>query len=274
MTSLVAWVGVDSRGPASIYLASDSRISWSSNQVWNYGRKLFASRKHPDILGYYGDVLFPSQALGRLLDLIDADLLLDHNDSPQARREKISATLRKSFEGYPQEKVFNETFTIVYCTRENERMTSVFHLSLLRWNKVSGWTEELLSLPSESGIIRSFGTGEQSITKWHSRWNNTKEARTSRGVFSAFCDALHSGEDKYSGGAPQLVGLYRKGMGETFGIVFQNERFIFGFPVGKSEKLEAVEWRNSLFERCDWRTKEPLQGVQRHKRPKGLGNAS
>ena len=75
MTSFVAWVGVDARGPASIYLASDSRISWvdpdKTFETWDYGRKLFASKKYPEIFGYFGDTLFPSQMLGQVLDLIE-----------------------------------------------------------------------------------------------------------------------------------------------------------------------------------------------------------
>ena len=60
MTSLLAWVGVDSRHLSSIYLASDSRISWGDVANWDFGRKLFASTKYPEIIGYVGDVLFPS----------------------------------------------------------------------------------------------------------------------------------------------------------------------------------------------------------------------
>ncbi|MCI0577661.1 MAG: hypothetical protein L0331_15855 [Chloroflexi bacterium] len=272
MTSLVAWVGVDSRGPASIYLVSDSRISWGSGQVWDYGRKLFTSTKYPDILGYYGDVLFPSQALGRVIDFIDADLLLDTGDLPRVRHEKIATVIKSSLKDYPLNQVTAKTFTIVYCTRENEGMAANFHLSSLKWSSADGWREEWLPIPSKSGIIRSFGSGEKPFAKWYSRWNNTKEGRTSRSVFSAFCDALHSSEDKLSGGAPQLVGIYRKDIGKTFGIIYNNERYIFGLPVTESDKLQTLEWRNSLFERCDWHTKEPLQDVQRHKRPRGLGN--
>jgi hypothetical protein len=270
MTSLVAWVGVDSRGPASIYLASDSRISWGSNQVWDYGRKLFTSKKYPDIFGYYGDVLFPLHALGRVVDLIDADLLLNTKDTPETRLEKIATVVKRSFENYPPEKIVNG-FTVVYCTRDNEGMASVFHLSLLTWSSSKSWGEEWVKIPSESSIIRVFGSGEESVAKWYSRWSNTKERGTSRSVFSAFCDALYSGDDKLSGGVPQLVGIYRKGVGETFGIIYNDERYIFGFPVVASEKLQAVEWRNSLFERCDCYTKQPLQGAQRHRRPMGLG---
>ncbi len=103
MTSLVAWIAVDSRSPASIYLVSDSRISWGS-QTWDYGRKLFASRNYPEILGYYGDVLFPSQVLGRLIDLIDLNLLFNADDLPSHKWEKILSVIQKSFKGYPDEK--------------------------------------------------------------------------------------------------------------------------------------------------------------------------
>jgi hypothetical protein len=76
--------------------------------------------------------------------------------------------------------------------------------------------------------------------------------RTSRAVFSAFCDSFRSGTDSFSGGAPQLVGLYRKGVGESFGIIYQNARYLFGVPAGPDEAaLMALEWRNELFERCD-----------------------
>jgi len=231
------------------------------------------SRKYPDILGYYGDVLFPSQVLGRVIDLVDADLLFDASDTHQTRQSRISSVLKTSFEGYPRDQVATKTFAIIYCTREYEGMASKFHISVMNWSLTSDWTEQWLDIPKESDIIGAFGSGEQIVSKWHARWSRTKEARTSRSVFSAFCDALNSGEDAFSGGAPQLVGIYRKGLGETFGIISKSERFVFGLPVAESEKLGMIEWRNSLFERCDWRTKEPLPEAQRHARPRGLGNA-
>jgi len=272
MTSLVAWIAVDSRTPASIYLVSDSRISWGSKLTWDYGRKLFASRKHPEILGYFGDVLFPSQVLGQLVDLIDSDLLFNASDYPQNKWPKILSVVQQSLEGYPDEN--SRPFTIVYCTRENSGMDSVFHMSTLRWKPSEGWVDEQwIDLPEKSGIIGVFGSGEDSVSKWYSYWSKTGEKRTSRSVFSAFCDALQSGEDKRSGGAPQLVGTYRKGAAESFGIIYKNKRYLLGLPVDESDNLDAVEWRNGLFERCDWRTMKPLTGAQRHSRPRGLGKA-
>lgn len=66
MTSLVVWTGVDSRAPASIYLASDSRLSWDNGDTWDFGRKVFASHRYPDILGYYGEVFLLHKSSGRL----------------------------------------------------------------------------------------------------------------------------------------------------------------------------------------------------------------
>ena len=61
MTTLISWVGADQRGPASIRLAADSRISWSlsgsEQKKWDFGKKLFASHSGPEIVGYCGDVL-------------------------------------------------------------------------------------------------------------------------------------------------------------------------------------------------------------------------
>lgn len=75
MTLLVSWVGVDPRGPASAYIATDSRISWSEENVFDYGRKVFALDNHPDIFGYVGDVLFPSIVLTQIAEMADTGLL-------------------------------------------------------------------------------------------------------------------------------------------------------------------------------------------------------
>ena len=273
MTSLVSWIGVDSRAPASVYLASDSRISWGNKLTWDYGRKLFASRNYPEILGYFGDVLFPSQVLGQLMDLIDSDSLFGVEDSPDDKWAKVLSIVQRSFEGYPDEE--SRPFSIVYCTREGSGMASIFHMSTLSWNPGEGWTDQRwLELPKQSDVIAVFGSGGDAVDKWYSYWSRTRQSGgTSRSVFSAFCDALQSGEDERSGGSPQLVGVYRQGAAESFGVIYEGKRYLLGLPVNESRNLDAIEWRNGLFERCDWRTMKPLEGAQRHSRPRGLGKA-
>ena len=95
MTSLISWIGVDSRAPSSIYLASDSRITWGNKGTWDNARKVFGSTNYPELLGYCGDVLFPSQALGQLIDLIDLGLF-DDNDTPEDKWSAIVDILQKS----------------------------------------------------------------------------------------------------------------------------------------------------------------------------------
>jgi hypothetical protein len=73
-----------------------------------------------------------------------------------------------------------------------------------------------------------------------------------------------------SGGGPQLVGLYRKGPGRTFGTVFGGKRYFAGAPVARdAASSDTVEWRNELFERVDGVTARRLDGAQPHARPSG-----
>src|ERR1700724_1763822 len=104
MTSLVAWVGVD-RGPGSLYIASDSRISWGRQgtppiRIWDSGPKVFASRRPADIFGYWGFGEFPSQLMLTMLDQINAGALLDANQSAAQRHEIVCEIIRVGLENY------------------------------------------------------------------------------------------------------------------------------------------------------------------------------
>ncbi|MEK7723449.1 MAG: hypothetical protein AAB336_03805, partial [Acidobacteriota bacterium] len=124
MTSLISWVGTDERGNASLYLASDSRIS-NNQEKWDFGRKLFTSQKYPEIFGYCGDVLFPTQILGQIIQLIDNDILFEPKDSHLLKTEKIFERLNSGLETYP----YQLGFEILYGTRQFSEMKSEFYLS-------------------------------------------------------------------------------------------------------------------------------------------------
>ena len=269
MTSFIGWIGVDSRGPASIYLASDSRISWGSPTVWDSARKLFASVRYPELLGYIGDVLFPSQILGQIVDLIDSDVLFGIDDSHEEKWQRFSTQINDSFASYPREK--GRSFTVVYATRQGSGVSSVFHLATISWDPSAGWSQQWVVLPTTSGLITALGSGAESVEKWYSRWSRTGQAGTSRSVFSAFCDSLFSREDPYTGGPPQLVGIYRIGAARTFGVIYTGQANVLGLPARALGTLQSIEWRNSLFERCDGTTGQRLQSAQRQPAPSGLG---
>jgi hypothetical protein len=269
MTSLIAWIGVDSHGPASVYLASDSRISWPDSEAWDHGRKVFAAMNYPEVLGYQGDVVFPSLVLGQIVDLIDANLLLGSNTSHHEKWKRISQLIVSAFAGYPH--AHSQPFAIVYGTRDGAGTSSEFHVAQMMWEPRDRWVTRWLTLPQRSGLIVSLGSGERPMAEWYARWCRTSHRDTSRSVFGAFCDALHSRSDRKCGGAPQLVGLYRVGSGRAFGIVYNARRYLLGLPVAGEELLRAVEWRNALFERCDPISLERLPGAQRQRAPRGLG---
>ena len=107
----------------------------------------------------------------------------------------------------------------------------------------------------------------QTLAEYTTGW------RTSRSVFSGFCGALASGEDSFTGGAPQLVGLYRQMAGQTFGVIYSGAQYVFGFKVTDSGLASSLDWRNALFERCDGLTMERHESAQLHSRPRGLGKA-
>jgi hypothetical protein len=272
MTTLIAWTGVDSHGTASVYLASESRISWPGSTTWDRGRKLFSAQTQPDISGYQGDVLFPSLLLGQVIDLIDAGVLIESADDHLERWRRIRSVLTDAFVGYPDAQ--RRPFAIVYATREGERMPSAFHIVQTAWSPTDGWRTTWLPLPSRSSLVVNLGSGAADMATWYERWSRTSRRDTSRSVFSAFCDALCSGTDSLSGGAPQLAGLYRIGCGRTFGVVHRGQRFVHGLPIPAMSGLAGVEWRNALFERCDPTTLSRFEQAAPQPAPRGLGRST
>ena len=264
MTSLIAWVGVDSRGPASFYLASDSRISVPRSQPWDQGPKLFAPRTSPELFGYCGDVLFPSVFLAQFLTI---QVLQDQlASSAAARHDHFSALARRCFDSYP--KALRHDFQILHAARESSGMNSTFRLWSSHWTPASGWDDTEVPIPTESVLVLAIGSGEETIRNHDAGWRRSAGARTSRGVFGAFCEALASRTNHHSGGPPQLVALYRKGPAEHLGVLHQGQRCLLGVPLPQREASTLhVEWRNDLFERCDPASMRPLPGAQKHARP-------
>jgi hypothetical protein len=268
MTTLVSWLGVDQRGPSSLYFASDSRFTWDSSTKWDYGRKLFASRSRPEILAYCGDVLFSSQVLGQALQLIDGELLYGASVAPTQRLASLQQFLQESFKHYPASQ--RRSFSVIYGARIGAGMGSTFYVGQIDWTPSNQWSTLDWQLPVKSSVISKLGTGYASFSDAFQRWQGSDVGGTSRAVYSAFCDHLKSNRDPASGGAPQLVGLYREGSAMTIGVVFGGERWISGACVKGRAGRDDVEWRDELFQRCDGNTLSPLVGAQRHARPRGV----
>ena len=267
MTTLVAWVGVDQRGPASLRFAADSRITWPSGS-WDYGRKLFASHTKPDMMGYAGDVLFPTQTLGQIIELIDNGLLFASNVAPDQRVATVVQILERAAAGYPRAEV--RDFDVLYGTRVDEGMGCSFAVYNLHFARGVATRTEALEIPKASTEIVILGSGTLVFKDVSRRWHKSDVGGTSRAVFSALADSIKSGRDSRTGGPPQLVSLYRRGPATTLGVVWEGRRFLSGMEVANDTTYHRVKWHNELFEISDPVTLKRAAGSQPQPRPRGV----
>jgi hypothetical protein len=257
MTLLVSWIGVDTHGPASAYMAADSRISWGNLANFDHGRKVFAFRQSPDILGYCGDVLFPTMVLSQIVEMGDRGLLFSPTWPSKEKFEAIKEKLVQQFHRYPRmvEGITANSVQVLHISRDPTDNLK-FSCWLIDWNREKGWSGEHRPLPAKSGVLFSLGSGAAEFNSNFERYNDSSGKGTSRSVFHCFCDSLFNIEDKRCGGAPQLVGIYRKpgSAAITYGIIKDKVRYFLGATISENVDFSDVEWRNDLFELCDGKT--------------------
>jgi hypothetical protein len=271
VTSLIAWVAVDSVGPSALYFASDSRITWGDGRRWDFCKKIFSSNTEPEILGFCGDVLFPVQALGQVISLIDSECLYEKSDSTRKKFIKIAEVIEQIYSTYPEP--HSSPFTIIHGIRLGEGNLTKFEVNMLTWSKVDGFKIELIPTlekfeQSDPKLIVALGSGTGVIKNIASLWEQSDVGGTSRAVFSSFCEAITSGTDACTGGAPQLCALHRKGVGKALGYVSSENTYLSGVVVNKNYNLNNIKFYNSSFEICDPITRTRKEGAQRQPKPK------
>ena len=267
MTTVVAWAGVDQRGPGSLYLASDSRISWGGPRTtWDRGRKLFAARHMPHLLSYCGDAFFPTQVLSQIIDMIDEQLLCLAGQTPIECIRSITCQLEASLKAYPT----MPEFTILHAMRFGEGSKCHFFLHRVAFSKGYSGNPLLIDMPSRSEVLTTLGSGSSSFNNSMTRWRNSDSGGTSRAVFSALCDFLHGSNDPLSSPPPQLIGLYRIGGGKAFGVVWKGTRYFYGSEVTHTAGHKNIKWHNDLFEVSDPITLVREADARQRPRPRGL----
>jgi len=262
MTLLVAWAGVDDHGPSSVYITADSRLVSTKAISFNFGRKVFAFTTYPDIVGYCGDVAFPSMAIGQIIDLADNGLLYSKNDSCAMRCSAFLIALKQHFAEYPRGfgcKIFQ-----ILCVARELNDHQKFYCRMIEWDISSGWSESDMPMPNTSAVLSALGSGASHFKNRYSKYQSGPTQATSRAVFQCFCNTLFSNDDPSCGGAPQLVGLYRKPKSPPnhFGVIWSGQRYLYGMKVGKLSNYGGVEWRNELFELCNGNTMNRAQTAQ------------
>ena len=274
MTVLIGWIGVDSRVPCSAYLLSDSRISWNSRlDTYDYGRKLFAFKNSPDILGYCGEVLFPSQVLSQICELESNGLLFSASDTSSQRSQKVLEQIKEQYRSYPTHARNNTT--IFHICRDIDCSFSAYKYSYD--DRCNLWRTEYLPTPTDkSAIIIHDGSGASEFNRLYSKYQKGDLSDTSRNIFQCFCDMLSNTIDASCGGPPQLVGLYngKKFNGLTYGIIYGGSRYFCGSPYQDQGNHECVRWYNENFEICDGHSMEIRPSAMRQPNPNKVNLAT
>ena len=128
MTMLASWVGVDTHGPASAYIISDSRISWNERDNFEHGKKVFAARSYPELFGYAGDVLFPSIVIQQILEMIDNDVLFNRDTPCYQKNEIVFNKLSYELCKYPLQ-WSAKSFQILHIKFPYDHLLFYFHFS-------------------------------------------------------------------------------------------------------------------------------------------------
>jgi len=266
MTLILSWLGVDSRSPSSIYIASDSRISWGINRKWDYGRKVFGFKKHPDLLGYCGDVLFPTQVLSQIVELGDEGLLFKDSYTCKDKFEAIKEKFIQLFLSYPtnEQNIIGDYLAVIHASRDiNQKFTCY----VIEWQRNVGWSGRQADFSDHSDKLIVLGSGKKEFLKKYEAYWLSSNKKTSRALFHCFFDTLTNAADNYVGGAPQLIGLYRINNAINYGIIYNNRRYLLGVDITNLSGFEKLEWRNELFERCDGNTMQRLTNAQKQPNP-------
>lgn len=265
MTLLVCWAGIDTHGTSSLYMASDSRISWKDSAQFDYARKVFAFSNWPDVLGYCGDVLFPSIAIGQIVELADAGLLFSENFSPKQKFQAIVDKLNDLFRQYPalHSGLSENSLSIIHGSRAPDNNKNFFSHTI-RWSEAKGWHGEDRAMPAASDVLFALGSGANEFTEGLGRYRSGPTKDTSRAVFHCFCDTLANTREPTVGGAPQLVGIIRKPKSTaiTFGVISKGRRTFLGAHIDNLRNFDTVPWRNENFELCAGATMQRLPNAQ------------
>ncbi|MCA1494582.1 hypothetical protein I6F11_27245 [Ensifer sp. NBAIM29] len=155
--------------------------------------------------------------------------------------------------------------TLFHGARDGDGMKSSFRL----WQSVyrpssKAWSDVELRIEDRSYLAKIDGTGKATVQKFEAKMVGTAACGTSRAAIHAFCKSLKSEEDPFSGGPPQMVGLWRIGAARQFGYCWQGRFYIAGMECPNIEGRENIYWFNELFERCDPRTGRRRSGSSNH----------
>lgn len=261
MTLLVSWPGIQTKGKGnnvicSIYIATDSRYSWSNTKdFFDLGKKIFSCYNSPDAFALCGTVMFPALVLSSLVTLIDRGVFFIDDESKESKVAKVKNYLDNAIRNYNKKEI--GSFEILHVFR----IEGEFCLSHYVYDKKLKYEEvDLL----QGNHYFATGSGKDVFMTNFLDNNKNDNYLTSRYIFHCFIHTINSNQIADVGGKPQIVALYGRGNTIDIGYLEDNHCYIYGNECNDDINLQKVsEWRNENFERCDPKTKQMLKGAQR-----------
>jgi hypothetical protein len=275
MTTLQSWISYSDTGesphlPRAIYIASDSRITWGTeNHRWEAGRKVFVTRDEPHLFGFCGDVILPALVIGQVLSAIDSGVLFAKNASTADRHDAVFKAIQRSIE----QAISTPTsdFTIHHIQREHEWPQTSFRAWSIFFNaKNRSSTSREIPIPETTNLVGTYGSGKETVAEHHGKWKLSDAAGRSRAFLASLCDSIRPGNDPLSGGPPQVAALYTNGPPIQIGMIVDGRRYLNGLEVDIAPQLSNIEWRDSLGQVVDPMTGKPMLGARRFARPAKL----
>jgi hypothetical protein len=268
MTAIQAWITKDNHGFASLYLASDSRVSLYYPRSKKFdvesdsGTKTFASESTPDIFAACGTIGSEErlrrvvEALGKLLPTIRSTIGLKCSGSAYSLKVKAAIYSSKPAIDIP------EGLIVFHGYRFGTQNFGLVRFAFAKVNNSLDATVTTYRLSSSTGLIRWDGTGGQMVRETRKHYTRDDAYGFSRWLWQIFCASLKDPSDPRSGGPPQLVGLYRSGNGVRLGVFFEARASVAG-KEPNPEDASKMEFRDGLFQRVDIHGNR-LKGAQIH----------
>lgn len=268
MTLLVSWMGVDTHGVSSAYIATDSRLSWGKKYTFDHAVKTFYLRNFPAVVGYYGDSLSALMIISQATNIIDSMSANSSGMTFDLVVDVFERIIRNGYVNYPAGSVeYSGSVGIVVAGRETIESESFKTATIEIGAPGTPAVKKIIELPLKSGVIHCGGSGNNKFNSKFENYNKLGNANTSRNVFHAFVDSIVNDGDPGVGGPPQVVGVIRKPgtMGMTLGLVFNNLRYICGQLIERDLLATgdiAPLWFNENFEISHPLTKRRKDGAQ------------
>jgi len=263
MTLLVSWTGIDTHGPASVYIATDSRITWGKDGAFDHAVKTYAMHNFPAVFGYCGDALVSQMIIAQTSALVSS--VIDPNRATLEDIANLFArSMARSYADYPK-RHSTGSFTVVICGKRQLVSCGDFQCYKIK-SSFSDTAISQVAFPVESSPLVIVGSGASEFRRQYDRHSvdENPNRSTSRDVYHAFAQCLQSGLEETVGSVPQIVSVIRKpgSCGFHCGAVSGENRYINGQLIDFDLLRNEAVWFNENFEITDPATKKRMKNAQ------------